>query len=102
MRVLKQVLEITDKATYNLPGKKVELLSVQEQNKNLVLYFLSEVTADELVDGDPVTPVKILIAGTGRDREDIADAHYIGTVVMSYGLVWHCFEEVLKGGKSDI
>ena len=85
-----------------MPGKNVKLLSVQEQKENLVLYFMSDVTADELVDGEQVTPVKILIAGTGRDREDIADAHYIGTGVMSYGLVWHCFEEVLKGGKSDI
>ena len=90
-RVLKQILNITDEAVYNLPGKCIVPLSVQEQRENLVLYFLSDVTEDGMVDGKPVTPVKILIAGTGHTREDIVDAHYLGTVVMSYGLVWHCF-----------
>lgn len=91
MRILKQILEIKNEEIYNLPGKNVRLLSVQEQKQNLVLYFLSDVTSDELVDGNPVTPVKILIAGTGHIRNDIADSLYIGTVVMSYELVWHCF-----------
>lgn len=96
MKVLKQVLSITDEAIYNLPGRNIKPLSVQDQNENLVLYFLSDVTADELIDGKPVTPVKILIAGTGHNRADITDAHYIGTVVMSYGLVWHCFYVIGK------
>ncbi len=29
-RVLKQILNITDEAVYNLPGKCIKLLSVQE------------------------------------------------------------------------
>lgn len=90
-RVLKQILNITDEAVYNLPGKCIVPLSVHEQSGNLVLYFLSDVTEDGMVDGKPITTVKILIAGTGHTREDIVDAHYLGTVVMSYGLVWHCF-----------
>ena len=91
MRVLKQVLSIADEIIYDLPGKNIKPLSVQEQNGNLVLYFLSDVTADELMGSKSFTPTKILIAGTGHNRPEIADANYIGTVVMSYGLVWHCF-----------
>ena len=85
MRILKQILDIADEAIYNLPGRNVKPLSVQEQRGTLVLYFMTD--ADE----ETVTQVKILIAGTGHERSDIADARYLGTVMMSYGLVWHCF-----------
>lgn len=40
--------------------------------------------------------VKINV-GTGQQREDMPpDAKFIGTVVMSYGLVWHCY------GKTEV
>lgn len=91
MRILKQILSITDETIYDLPGKNAKPLSVQEQNGNLVLYFLSDFTENELVGGESFTPTKILIAGTGHNRLDIADANYIGTAVMPYGLVFHCF-----------
>ena len=90
MRILKQVLDIADEATYNLPGENVKPLSVQEQRGTLVLYFMTDA---EFMSEEITTPVKILIAGTWHKRSDIADAQYLGTVMMSYGLVWHCFVE---------
>ncbi len=88
MRILKQILDIADEATYNLPGRNVTPLSVQEQRGTLVLYFMTDA---EFMSEEAITPVKILIAGTGHKRSDIADAQYLGTVMMPYGLVWHCF-----------
>lgn len=94
MRVLKQVLEIKDRAVYWLPGENITLLSVQEQRGELVLYFKTDATDNDIVCGSPTTRVHILIAGTGHKRDDIPDdAQYFGTVMMSYGLVWHCFVE---------
>lgn len=88
MRILKQILDIADEAIYNLPGRNVKPLSVQEWRGTLVLYFMTDA---ELMSEEATTPVRILIAGIGYERSDIADAQFIGTVMMSYGMVWHCF-----------
>lgn len=91
MRILKQVLTITDINTYALPGTKIEPLCVKDQNGNLVLYFETNATADEIVDRSPLTPITVAIAGTGHDRNDLDGFKYLGTAMMSYGLVWHCY-----------
>lgn len=93
MRILKQILDIADESTYNLPGMNVTPLSVQEQGGTLVLYFMTDATDFEIVYRSQTVSVRILIAGTGHERSDLADARYLGTVMMSYGLVWHCFAE---------
>lgn len=88
MRVLKQVLEIKDEECYSFPGKEIRLISVAEQRKNLVLYFETDATEDEIISRNKQAVGTIYIVGTGQQREDIpTDAKFIGTVVMSYGLV---------------
>ena len=97
MWVLKQVLEIKDEERYSFPGKEIRLISVAEQRKNLVLYFETDATEDEIISRNKQAVGTIYIVGTGQQREDIPpDAKFIGTVVMSYGLVWHCY------GKTEV
>lgn len=93
MKILKQILEITDSKTYRLPGKQIELLCVKNQGDNLVMYFTTDAKPDEIVDGTITKSIKIRIVGTGHELSKSA-AKYLGTVVMPYGLVWHCFVEV--------
>lgn len=91
MRILKQVLDTTDRNTYLFPGTQVNLLCVKNQDGNLVLYFETNATADEIVDMNITTPFTIAIAGTGHERNDLHDFTYIGTEAMPYGLVWHIY-----------
>ena len=92
MRVLRQVLEIRDKKRYFFPGKEIRLISVVEHRKELVLYFETDATEEEILRRNKQAVGTIYIVGTGHQREDIPpDAKFIGTVVMSYGLVWHCY-----------
>lgn len=91
MRVLKQTLEITDEKIYMLPGKNITPLCVKCQNNNLVLYFESDADDEELVEKNIPTPVTICVVGTGHKRNDLSDFNYLGTVIMPYGMVWHCY-----------
>ncbi len=90
MTVLKQELEITEKAGYFLPGNIIKPLTVAEQNGNLVLYFQTDVDPLE-ISKSPKKYIQIFIVGTGRKGDNIIYADYLGTVVMSYGLVCHCY-----------
>lgn len=91
MKILKQILEIKDKAKYCVAGGFVRPLSVAEQRGNLVLYYETNASVDQFFPNNYCV-LTVYIVGTGHDRRDIPDnANYIGTVVMSYGLVWHIF-----------
>lgn len=91
MRILKQVLDITDRKTYQLPGDDIKILSIKEQDGNLVMYFETDATADEIIDRKPLTDVTVCVAGTGHERFDLEEMDYVDTVMSSYGLVWHCY-----------
>lgn len=93
MTILKQPLSIQDKQTLSLPGNKVEPISVKEQNGRLVMYYKTDLDLHSISQEGPFKDIVILIAGTGHTRSDIEKADYIGTVVMSNGLVWHCYKE---------
>lgn len=85
MTVYKQSLEITGEKSYSLTGSRVKPLCVAEQKGNLCLWY--ETDGDEKT----TTDITILIIGTGHIQHEIGIADYIGTVVMSYCMVWHCY-----------
>ena len=91
MKILKQILDITGEATYELPGSSINLLSVQEQENNIVLYYMSDIDAYPNPEKAPTKKVKILIVWTGYKRRDLKYARYIGSVVPQCGPVRHCF-----------
>lgn len=93
-KIFKYELEITDEQTIDMPSLS-RILSVQEQNGKLCLWAVVE-------EKNAIKPRKIIICGTGNPlpdglREFSYDApsgyttEFIGTVQMSYGLVWHVF-----------
>jgi hypothetical protein len=83
MRVLKQKLLIVDEQEISLTGLNAKPLSAQEQNGYLCIWFESE-------GREGLTPFTFYIYGTGHEIKK-NDAQYLGTVVMSYGLVWHVY-----------
>ena len=91
MRILKQVLEITDRKTYILLGTKIKPLCVKEQSGNLVMYFETNASADEITDRVQQMPITVCIVGTGHLGNDLVVFDYIGTAMMPWGLVWHCY-----------
>jgi len=82
-KIYKYNLYITDQQFIEIPG---EILSVANQNENIVLYALVN---------DNWTPVKysILIVGTGNPIDDcIRDYKFLGTVpICNDKLMWHVF-----------
>lgn len=86
MRVYKYDLPVVDRQTLRLP-RGFTLLHVGEQGGQLKLWAL--------VDPEkPPESVDICIAGTGHDWP--AGFRHLGTVEVSYGLVWHVGVEPRK------
>jgi hypothetical protein len=73
--------------TITLP-QRAKILQVGEQYGEL--YFWA------LIDTKPTEhECRIFeIIGTGHELKDFDTAHYIGTVQMKSGLVWHVFERI--------
>ena len=70
---------------------KFKVLSVQPQGNDLMMWAM--VSPDGLI-----TRRYFEIIGTGHTMQDrpYADRHYLGTVQMPNGLVWHVFEVVTR------
>ncbi len=94
--IYKYPLQIVDQQTLYLP-KGAELLSVQEQDRQLMLWAIVDLSA-------PVEPRLFSVYGTGNSfYSDTMRARYIGTaqiqVIPGVGAtnpmmaVWHVFEE---------
>lgn len=60
-----------------------QIVSVQNQNNVVTFWALVDPKAEK-------ETRYFTIYGTGHSFKD--DCHYIGTVQMNYGLVWHLFE----------
>lgn len=92
MNIFKYPLEITDFQTVKMPFS-AEILSVKEQNGTLCLWALVDPDIGFEMD------YKIHIIGTGAPIDSAVvksfygGLYFIDTVVMSYGLVWHVFQE---------
>lgn len=85
--IFKYILEVTDRQTVTIRGL-IGLLSVDEQKGRIVLYAR--------VDRDSKATMyrKILIVGTGHQRDDLDGSKFLGTVKLSGGtLMFHVFEE---------
>jgi hypothetical protein len=84
--VYKYPLAVVDEQTITLPIGS-QILTVQNQQERLVLY--AQVNPNE-----PCTKqITIRIRGTGQlwTEDDETFEHYIGTVMMANGMVWHVF-----------
>ena len=95
MKIYKYELNITDKQRIQVPGKHLRPLSVAEQYGKLMLWAI---VSDEPPDFRANhTELEITIIGTGNPAPDLRQVdtfdgmRFIGTVVMSDGLVWHVF-----------
>ena len=88
MRIYKYELEIIDHQAIQTGKLYAIPLSVAEQSGKLMLW------AATYEDGSLEEEYEIVvdIVGTGHPYND-AGKPYIGTVVMSYGAVWHVFAE---------
>lgn len=82
--IFKWALPIMDTATIPMP-RFARPIAVAEQAGALCLW--AEVDANE-----PLVNRDIHIRGTGNPLLGNEGRH-IGSVVMSYGLVWHCYED---------
>lgn len=84
-RILKTRLEMKEFQYVDLPIKS-NILSVQEQNGDLYVWFVS---------GGVDIPTKVRIFGTGQliDEDVFERCSHISTVLMSNGFVWHVFTE---------
>ena len=90
MRILKYELEITDIQRIPLGTSDIRPLSVAEQNGKLMMW--AEVEESYFPEGFKADMfVQIIGTGNPYDRGVAARENFIGTVVMSYGLVWHVF-----------
>jgi hypothetical protein len=83
MRIWKFPLQITDEQLVEMPVL-ARPLSVAEQDGQLVMWVHLNEKSNEK------RHYKIRIIGTGNPMPDSV-GNFIGTVVMSYGLVWHVF-----------
>jgi hypothetical protein len=92
MKIFKyELITFIDKQTIKMPWQ-AKILSAKEQDGNLCLWalvdpdigFEMDYTFHVIGTGNPIDP---LIS--------INNLHFIDTVVMSYGLVWHVFREKL-------
>lgn len=85
MVIYKYPLEITDYQFITVGDRKANPLSVAEQNGKLCIW----VSLDENYAAGGET-MEISIVGTGN-RQCGALGDFVGTVLMSNGLVWHVF-----------
>ena len=98
MKIYKYVLEITDRQVIEIGKQYATPLSVGEQNGKLVMWAVVEDDfAKRGLIGNDNYEIVVDIIGTGRNCE--TNKRFLGTVVMSYGLVWHVFAECEKGGE---
>ena len=83
MRIWKFPLQITDRQVVEMPVL-ARPLSVAEQDGQLMMWAHVNEKSNEKRN------YEIRIIGTGNGMPDSV-GNFIGTVVMSYGLVWHVF-----------
>jgi len=103
MKILKYELKITDRQTIKVNGSKAHILSVAEQDGKLMMWAM--VSAESGFSQDPY--LDVFIIGTGNELPNNLVPHdgpfsnnvpFVGTVVMSNGLVWHVFAETISVG----
>lgn len=82
--VWKWTLYPTDIQEIAMP-EGTEIIAVAEQQGELVMWGICNISA-------PNQTRVFAVVGTGNPAPDLSDSRHIGTVVMSYGLVWHVFE----------
>jgi hypothetical protein len=82
--IYKYKLPIEGNQTIDMPEGAV-ILHVGEQDRELCLWALVDIKAK-------LVPTNFQIYGTGHPVQQNADfLYYLGTIQMSYGLVWHVF-----------
>lgn len=86
MKIYKTELRIQDNQRLELPAGYV-ILKAGEQNGALMIWYMFD--ENEL----DVEQVDILVVGTGH-KFISTNTFFIGTVLMSNGLVWHVFEKI--------
>lgn len=86
MKVYKYDLPVNDRQVLRLP-RGAKLLHVGAQGGQLKLWALVDPNA-------PREPLEVCIAGTGHEWPD--GFRHLGTVEVSYGLVWHVGVEPRK------
>lgn len=84
--IYKYVLPIGDIVPVTMPEHAV-LLSVAEQNGALCLWAEVDPSNREVTR-------EIRLRGTGHPLGD--EGRYVGTVAMTYGLVWHVYDQPEK------
>lgn len=87
-RIFKYKLELVDEQWLQTKHRVVKVLSVAEQDGELCLWAVMD--SSETHDR---RQRRIFIVGTGNPFPVIGTGSFIGTVLMSDGLVWHVFEE---------
>ena len=100
MIILKYILDIKDHQRIEMGCNDALPLSVAEQDGKLMLW--AQVKENAFPE-DYNCAIEVHIIGTGNPYDEPKDpAEFIGTVVMSYGLVWHVFAKMdyptLSGG----
>ena len=90
MKIYKYTLEITDRQVIPTGYLTAIPLSVAEQNGQLMLWALVDSTTIPK-QKDKIYEMVVDVVGTGNPYDGTKP--FIGTVVMSYGLVWHVFAE---------
>lgn len=91
MRIWKYELKITDQQLIQVGSQKVKPLAVAEQNGKLMMWVQVD---EDCTANNSAYAVCVDIAGTGNSYNATGD--YLGSVIMSNGLVWHVFVDVLK------
>ena len=84
--ILKYILETIDEQTIQIP-QPAEILSVKEQNGNMVLYAIADTTRE-------TKPMTIRIVGTGHPFKDFKVWKFIDTVKLLDGkIMFHIFQK---------
>lgn len=83
--IYKYILKVQDIQDLFLPIES-KILSVEEQNNEIVLYALVDSGAES------IERYSIIIHGTGHPADDIVDYNFLGTVKLFNGIgVFHVF-----------
>ena len=106
-RIYKYPLDIYNEGTY-VDGRIkevrifgfVNVLSVIEQNGDIVLYAIIDDTEaqEEIFEGEPVV-IRVAIIGTGHDGRGILnsrDWYFLDTVKLNDNLIFHIFIEEIE------
>ena len=89
MKTYKYELLIEDRQRIYVGDKDVRPLSVGEQNGKMVMWAW---VREGLFTEEYNNYVTVDIVGTGNPYNgDMAIENFVGTVIMSYGLVWHVY-----------